>query len=398
MSSRSELERLQNKRLKSIVKHAAENSAYYRGLLDNANIDPRKVSTIADLSTLPITSKSALLSNNNEIQNNIAGQKAFLSETSGSSGFPLVFTRNQYWDATHNASVMRGYAWHGVNAWDRNGYLWGYNISGTAKVKTKLLDFIQNRFRIFSYSKKEMDVFCRKLGKAKYIGGYSSMIHELSKYIIDNPILKNQINLKMVKGTSEKIFESYQVNAEQAFGKRMISEYGAAEAGIIAFECPNGNMHINMENCIVEVVDNEIVVTNLVSHSFPIIRYSLGDYVEVDNQTLCDCGRQSSTIKSVTGRVGAKIQGNVHAYPSLIIYYIFKNLAVNHHIELNYQAVQRRRGSLEFRLERILSSNEKLYLSTEFKKYFKNDMELSISDNERLFTGDSKTKDFVSLL
>lgn len=63
---------------------------------------------------------------------------------------------------------------------------------------------------------------------------------------------------------------------EKAFGAKIISEYGAAESGLIAYECPEcGNMHINMENVIVEESEGEIVVTNLLSRSFPIIRYKL---------------------------------------------------------------------------------------------------------------------------
>ena len=68
------------------------------------------------------------------------------------------------------------------------------------------------------------------------------------------------LNLKMVKGTSEKIYERYQDEIKKAFGQKMISEYGAAETGIIAFECPSGNMHINMEGVIVEEINEEIII------------------------------------------------------------------------------------------------------------------------------------------
>jgi phenylacetate-CoA ligase len=56
----------------------------------------------------------------------------------------------------------------------------------------------------------------------------------------------------MVMGASEKIYEGYQKEVVRAFGRKMVNEYGAAEAGMIAFECPEGKMHINMETNIVE--------------------------------------------------------------------------------------------------------------------------------------------------
>ena len=396
--SLADLKRLQNERLRDLVAHAVAHSEYYRSLFENCNIDPDDVQSVDDLKSLKLTTKLDLLENNERIQNRISGEKEYLSETSGSSGFPLIFRRNQRWDAMHNASVIRGYGWHGVKPWERNGYLWGYNITGFAALKTRFLDVLQNRFRLFSYNEDEMQAFCKKLRKAQYIGGYSSMIHELSKYVSGRPEFIDTINLKMVKGTSEKIFEAYQENVNAAFGNRMVSEYGAAEAGIIAFECPQGSMHINIETCVVEVVDSEILVTNLFSHSFPIIRYALGDYIEMGEAGACSCGRKSPIIETVTGRVGSSIQGVKNVFPSLVLYYIFKNLAMNHSIELNYQAVQDRSGHLEFRLERDLTPFELDAFSDEFSKYFSTDMSFTISGNERLVSGKGKTKDFVSLL
>jgi len=398
MLERSELESIQQERLSNLIKHAAKHSPYYAKLFREASIDPEKIQSISDLSNLPITTKAELITHNSQIQNNIKGEKSYYSETSGSSGSPLVFYRSQSWDAWHNASVLRGYTWHNILPWERNGYLWGYNTAAVSSIKTKFLDALQNRFRLFSYTDADMDRFLGKLTKAKYLGGYSSMINEIAKYVNDNPTRSGKFNLRMVKGTSEKIFDNYQDAALKAFGRRIISEYGAAESGIIAFECPNGHMHLNMETTLVEVVENEIVVTNLVSHSFPIIRYALGDYIELNTDTQCDCGRKSPVILSVTGRVGKKIVGYSQEYPSLVLYYIFKNLATIHEVSLNYQVVQHSKGKLNFRLEDSLTENQRSLLNEEIEKYFSNDIDVSISEGEQLVTGDAKLKDFVSHL
>jgi phenylacetate-CoA ligase len=239
--------------------------------------------------------------------------------------------------------MYRGYAWHDVRPWERNGYLWGYNFSFRRKLKVRILDELQNRFRLFSYDEKEIAEFLLKLEHASYLGGYSSMIYELAK-AINRKGNDNYKNIKKVKGTSEKIFESYQEEVRKAFGKKMISEYGAAETGIIAFECPKGKMHINMETVIVEEEKNEVLVTNLVSRSFPVIRYKLGDYVELDPGTGCDCGRVHPVVKEVLGRTGKVIYGKSGRYPSLTLYYVFKNLAIEKKLILNYVAIQREKG------------------------------------------------------
>jgi phenylacetate-CoA ligase len=223
------------------------------------------------------------------------------------------------------------------------------------------------------------------------------MIYEIAKKVNRNKN-KHQFHLKMIKGTSEKIFDTYQDEVQAAFGKKMISEYGSAEAGIIAFECPKGNMHINMETVIVEEIDNEIVITNLYSMSFPIIRYKLGDYVVLDHATTCGCGMKHPIIKEVTGRVGRVIYGIKDTYPSLTLYYVFKNLAIEHHLVLNYQVVQEEKGTLNVYIENELSLEKRQLLTKEFIKYFDSDVNLSIFDKANLISTTKKKKDFISNL
>ncbi|MGB0127260.1 MAG: hypothetical protein WBP72_06435, partial [Rhodocyclaceae bacterium] len=311
------------------------------------------------------------------------------------TGRPLVFYRNKDWDAWHRASVFRGYSWYGVDPWECNGYLWGYNFSPLKQAKTKLLDFLQNRFRLFSYRDDEINQFLDKLRSASYLGGYSSMIYEIAKKV-NSSGRAAEFKLKMVKGTSEKIFEGYHAESLRAFGRKITSEYGAAEAGIIAFECPHGNMHINMETVLVEVIDHEIVVTNLVSKSFPIIRYKLGDYVDVDLDTKCPCGMAHPIIKDVVGRVGKVIYGARTTYPSLTLYYVFKNLAMTHDLVFNYQATQKERGKLGVAIEGVLSDSHRQLLMQEFQRYFGEDMAVEIHHGANLKSSGKKRVDFIS--
>jgi len=160
----------------------------------------------------------------------------------------------------------------------------------------------------------------------------------------------------MVKGTSEKIFDYYQPEIIKAFGTKMISEYGAAESGIIAFECPKGNMHLNMEGVIVEEVNNEILVTNLHMLSFPIIRYKLGDYIKLASKnTSCMCGKNHVILSEVVGRIGETVYGIKNSYPSLYFYYIFKNISKSHKLNLEYQIIQEEKGELVFNIASVLT-------------------------------------------
>ena len=396
--SRETLLEHQNKSLVTLIKRASQYSAFYRQRFEEHGIDISKVKCIADLADLPVTCKLDLVSNRHTNQSTVAGQKNVDSFTSGSSGLALNFERNQDWDAWHNAAVMRGYGWHNVRFSDRKGYLWGYNLDPSEYRKARVLDMIQNRFRMFSYDEEDMAAFCRKLSNATCLDGYSSMIYEVANYLEKHPDLKNTIDLKLVKGTAEKILDVYQDKALSAFGQRIRSEYGSAEAGIIAFECPAGKMHVTMETVILECVEGRAIVTNLVSDSFPVIRYDIGDAIDMDFDEKCSCGRHGYIVREVTGRIGKVIQGHQGRYPSLTLYSLFKSLRKNYGLDFVFQGVQKNAGEITIRLDREISDTETSLLLKEAAGYFKNDLDITVESKVQLVTGKSKMMDFVSEL
>ena len=394
--SLASLEAYQLKKLKELVAIAYTNTAYYKNSFDAAGMKPSDIRSLEDLKKLPLTTKSDLLDHNKEIHTSLSFKKIFQANTSGTSGESLTFRREESADSFNKASAYRGYSWYNVNPWERNGYFWGYNFSEKEAVKIRMLDSLQNRFRIFDYRKESIDFFIKKLKNAKYLHGYSSMVYETAK-MINSLNLEKPENLKMVKGTSEKIFESYQTEIQKAFGQRMVSEYGAAETGIIAFECLKGKMHLNMEGVIVEEIDHEIVVTNLQLHAFPVIRYQLGDYIKLAPKTeTCECGMQHLMIEEVTGRIGQAVYGKSNTYPSLYFYYIFKNLAAKQSLLLNYQVVQEEKGKLIFLIEQHLDSRQLISLENEIAVYFKEDMEFKIEHSQNLTARHKKLKSFIS--
>lgn len=313
---RAQLDYYQLEKMKSFLEFAYLYSPFYRTMFKEIGFVPSQMTSLKEMKALPITDKSVLIQHNREIQSIYPFDKLRRSETSGSSGQPLLFYRDEEWDSGHRAAVMRGMSWYGVMPWERNGYLWGYNVDKRKRFNTRILDELCNRFRMFSYAPVDIERFCHRLKKASYLSGYSSMIYEVAKYINEHGVTMSDYHLKMIKATSEKIYPNYRQEVWQAFGLDCTSEYGAAEAGIIAFECPEGkNMHICMENVYVEDEEGEIIVTNMLSRSFPIIRYRLGDYVTfADAGYECPCGRQHPVIVDVCGRVGkmsSERRGNI---------------------------------------------------------------------------------------
>ncbi len=391
----SQLQEIQLNRLKALVSHAQRSSPFYRARFRELDLNAEDLRSIEDLQRVPVIDKATLIANNATIHTSGLGRH-FVAETSGTSGVALEFKKSERWDSINRAHLMRAYSWYGVQPWDRNGYLWGYNIAPRDHRKVKLLDALQNRFRLFRYQEAEVTAFARRLTRARFVGGYSSMIYETAKII--NRLGLRVEGLALVKGTSEMILDVYQQEAQAAFGRKITSEYGAAEAGLIAFECPLGSMHVNIEDVILEVDDEgAAIVTNLASDSFPIIRYRLGDSVAIGS-TVCDCGRSHPVIKEIAGRRGHSVIGWTSRYPALTFYYVFKNLAITKGILLNYKATQHEVGRCTLTIEGSEDTNVEKAVREEMRKYFSDDLDYTICYVDRFPTGMKKAQYFESLV
>ena len=114
--------------------------------------------------------------------------------------------------------------------------------------------------------------------------------------------------------TSENLYDFQRKTIEQAFDCPVINEYGR-DAGIIAYECPKGRMHISAENMIVEILDIQtnqpvepgkpglVVITDLNNFSMPRLDIRLGDVAALSKEG-CECGRTLPLLrKSKDGKM-----------------------------------------------------------------------------------------------
>lgn len=130
------------------------------------------------------------------------------------------------------------------------------------------------------------------------IHGGSGAIRELTDLIISSGnggVLKDIKVYLMSEDTTEhrEVLEKYY--------KKVHMGYGLAELCTVASECEYGNLHVNMETCIVEIVEGEIVVTDLFNTITPVIRYRTGDYGKL-KESNCLCGSKHDILYNVTGR------------------------------------------------------------------------------------------------
>ena len=106
---------------------------------------------------------------------------------------------------------------------------------------------------------------------------------------------------------------------QRAFGCTVRNAYGCSECYSLAFECPQGRMHLNSDWAILECVDAQhrpvapgefsdiTLLTNLANLTQPLLRYELNDRVRFDPAP-CPCGGRAARDRGAgpcRRRVGA---------------------------------------------------------------------------------------------
>ena len=131
------------------------------------------------------------------------------------------------------------------------------------------------------------------------IHGGSGAIREITTLLSSKPEGReamSKITLYLMSEDTRK-----HTKALKKYYKNVYSGYGLAELCTVASQCKYGNYHVNMETCIVEIIDGEIVVTDLFNTVTPIIRYRTKDYGKL-RKSDCPCGKKHDILYDIVGR------------------------------------------------------------------------------------------------
>jgi phenylacetate-CoA ligase len=354
--SKEFIEVLQLKKFKALLIHAYKYSPFYKKFYDMHDISPYNVHAWNDINKLPILTKKMIRDNVKTIQTN-SDLNIYSVKTSGSTGAPLNFFKDRIASAYSYAAMYRGHKWYGVDICDREAYLWGIPFGKKDYYIARLRDCILNRFRekAFNLTDKVNFDFYKKMiyFRPKILSGYSTLLYEFARFIDKNGLDVRPIKLKMVKYTAEVMHDYQRELISKTFLCPIVSEYGSAETGIIAFQCIEGSNHI-MSDCVhvdfqedYNTKNYKIIATNLNSYGFPIIKYDTGDLVKTNKIKSCSCGLPFPVINKIIGRCsdliktpeGLKIHSNIFSY-------IIKELIKKHKSLMHIRFVHKKINTL----------------------------------------------------
>jgi phenylacetate-CoA ligase len=119
-------------------------------------------------------------------------------------------------------------------------------------------------------------------------------------------------NLKEVQSLGGAMSADVRAACRAAWNARLTHIYRAEEVGPLALQCPeHERFHIQSEQALVEVLDEQgkpcgvgeigrVVATPLNNFAMPLVRYDIGDTVEVGPP--CACGRGLPVLTRIIGR------------------------------------------------------------------------------------------------
>lgn len=319
------LQEYQALKMNDLIEIAKLNTDYYKNrflriTLPLQNLE-LQVNQFPRLTKEDIKSKSEMMLNNKFFP-------VFEHRTSGSTGKPLSIYVSRASSADRLARLFRFLNWWGVKIYDRNILLWGVKSSEN-RTLSNFKNWIRNRktfdpLMLNDDSVKSMYFKILDFNPV-YIRGYTSSIMQFAKLLDKNQLIFKSNKLKVIIVTAEMLFEDDRKYIEKIFNCKVANEYGAAELGIIANECPDGSMHINEESVYLTTdALNNLIVTDLSNLAMPIISYENEDRISLSDK-LCKCGRTSRIIKSIEGRYSDMINCPDGTQKGQVLFYYLMN-------------------------------------------------------------------------
>lgn len=315
--STNELEKIQLGKLKEFLLFAYEHSAYYKNQFDKHKFNPKNFNQPEKLRQLPILSKEDVRKHTSSISCAKHFSKLHISKTSGTSGKPLIIPNTNDCFQKEYANQELLFSWYDLNNKSKSAKVAGQQVAHIDKNKPPfwVYDNINNGLYMSSYHLSDifLPYYIKELEKfqPEILEGYPSSLYLLA---LANKKLGGLIKPKLVRTGSETLLDFQRKAIEESFQCKAHNIYGCGENCVSGLECENGKIHLQMLFSYIELINKEgnpaklgetarVVATGFSNYAFPLIRYEIGDTVELSENQECACGRGGMLINSIYGRV-----------------------------------------------------------------------------------------------
>lgn len=314
---RPELEELQLRRLQSTVAWVYERVPYYRAALDELGVRPRDIRTLADVTRLPFTDKSALRDTYPFGLFAVPiDQVVRIHSSSGTTGKPIVVGYTKGDIATWTELTARVASAAGVVSTDLAQMAFGYGMFTGGFGMHYGLERVGATVIPASAGNTERHLMMMAdFGTTVLIStpSYALYIAEVGAEL---GVDFEQLPLRLGLFGAEPCSEAARREIEAKLHIRATDNYGLSEVmgPGVAGECLEcRGLHINEDHFLLEILDpatlepvpegevGELVITTLTKEAFPMVRYRTRDLTRFIPGT-CACGRTMKRMERVMGR------------------------------------------------------------------------------------------------
>jgi phenylacetate-CoA ligase len=262
---------------------------------------------LALLSLTPVTKHDLRDAGDAALRDGRVSARWFSSRSSGSSGEPFrVYYDARAWSMLKYLVKMRSRRAAGVKIADRIAILDAIPVieEGIAPLERAGRLRRISVFRAPAEIAALLDAF-----RPDAIYALPSALLEISRAMDAGA---PRVRTKRVFTSGELLTGTARQTIISAFGGQLFDVYGTSETKEIAWECVEGSRHINADVVHVEILDErgdtvatgtegEIVVTLLVNHAMPLVRYRTGDRGALLDAR-CSCGSGAPLLGVISGR------------------------------------------------------------------------------------------------
>ena len=343
--NRPDLENLQLSLFKRRLQYVYNNSPMYRRKYDQVNITPDDIQTLDDIRKLPFTEKEDL----RESQERLPPWGDFVCippeegvrvfQTTGTTGKPVkILLNNNDWEKHFYRQFMHHMHGYGITSHDKLYVPFNYGLHiawwglqaafERAGVMVIPGGGLSSENRLKSMLEYKATVICGTPTYMLYLGETARRM--------GISLRETDIRILIVAGEPGANVPATKKSLEEMWGATCYDDIGSSEISNFGYECrEQKGTHVIESMFYVESLDpetlqpvadgevGEMVITNLITETAPLIRFRIKDLVRLDRSP-CDCGRTFLRLNGgILGRTDDMFQfAGINIFPSALENYI----------------------------------------------------------------------------
>jgi phenylacetate-CoA ligase len=308
---RRKVEAIRDRRVRSIVSHAARTVPFYRELFERERIDPREIRTAHDLARIPLLDKHLVRSQPELfLSEGRAARGALSFLTSGSTGAAMrvhhdrrsVLENIAYGEREREPQIEACGTFRPKELYIGNETSVMRDVQAFYLENTLMPARPRRRFVSVRTQAEEVAALVNS-ERPDILVGYGGWIDLFFKTVSARGIELRPP--KLVLYMAEALPAGGRDHIEDTFGVPVMSRYSAAEAFKIGFFCEERTgFHLHEDLCHVRTLgeDGQIVISNLVNRASVLLNYPIGDLGSITEEP-CPCGRTLRSLSELEGRV-----------------------------------------------------------------------------------------------